>query len=46
MARTAMDEVKAGAFLRTASAHRNFIGTPEFPAEAGRYHLVSNLGEG
>ena len=30
---------KAGEFVRGVSSARAFIGTPEFPAEAGRYHL-------
>ncbi len=32
-----------GAFERQADAFRNWVGTPEFPVEAGRYHLYVSL---
>lgn len=40
-ARTALAEIAGdGAFKRTASTYRNFIGVdPRFPAESGRYRL-------
>ena len=39
-ARTALDETtRTGAFQRTATAFHGQIGSPEFPAESGRYHL-------
>jgi len=37
-----MDEVKDGAFRRTASVFRNWVkadGSSDFPPESGRYHL-------
>lgn len=32
-----------GRFVRKDSAFRNWIGEPDFPAEAGRYHLYVSL---
>ena len=31
---------RQGNYLRPSTAFRNWIGEPDFPAEAGRYHLV------
>ena len=39
-ARTALDEVSAGAFVRTASTLRGRLGTPEFPAEGGGRYVL------
>eukprot|EP01059_Diplonema_ambulator_P003685 TRINITY_DN133_c0_g1_i2.p1 TRINITY_DN133_c0_g1~~TRINITY_DN133_c0_g1_i2.p1 ORF type:complete len:343 (+),score=133.40 TRINITY_DN133_c0_g1_i2:82-1110(+) len=43
-AHTTLDELKGGAFKRTASAFRNWIkkGSTEFPPVAGRYHLYAS----
>jgi len=32
-----------GRFQRQESAFRRWLGTPEFPAECGRYHLYVSL---
>eukprot|EP01064_Diplonema_japonicum_P029191 TRINITY_DN4654_c1_g1_i1.p1 TRINITY_DN4654_c1_g1~~TRINITY_DN4654_c1_g1_i1.p1 ORF type:complete len:362 (+),score=80.46 TRINITY_DN4654_c1_g1_i1:56-1087(+) len=43
-AQSALDEMKVGAFKRTASAFRNFVrkGSEEFPPAKGRYHLYAS----
>lgn len=35
---------QGGEFVRPRSPYRSAIGEPEFPAEAGRYHLFVNAG--
>eukprot|EP00668_Euglena_longa_P038219 GGOE01049210.1.p1 GENE.GGOE01049210.1~~GGOE01049210.1.p1 ORF type:complete len:349 (-),score=106.64 GGOE01049210.1:176-1195(-) len=44
-ARTALQEMQGGAFIRTASVWRNWIkaGDQRFPPEANRYHLYVSL---
>eukprot|EP00978_Attheya_sp_CCMP212_P029353 scaffold104015_cov37-Attheya_sp.AAC.1 len=42
LARTALDEMKDGVFIRTASVYRDHISSEpgaKFPPESGRYHL-------
>ena len=36
-------ESSGGEFVRTDAQYRNAIGDPEYPAEAGRYHLFVSL---
>lgn len=36
-------ESSGGEFVRTDAQYRNSIGDPEYPAEAGRYHLFVSL---
>ncbi|KAI8474952.1 MAG: glutathione S-transferase [Monoraphidium minutum] len=43
MARTAVDETKDGAFVRTDAGFRAHIGDAGIEAEAGRYHLYISL---
>lgn len=38
--KSALVEVKNGAFARTESVHRDTIGSPAFPPESGRYALI------
>jgi len=40
MEKSALEEVKNGAFARTDSIHRNFIGNVKYPPESQRYLLV------
>lgn len=44
--KTAVEEVKAGAFVRTAAVHRNAVSAApgsQYPPESGRYHLYISL---
>jgi len=43
VAEDAIPRDKEGRFVRSETAFHHRIGEPEFPAEAGRYHLYVSL---